>query len=189
MQTFEVVVTVEGDAQEENPTKALLKSLDLVLCGLRGGSSWDPGAIICCLWLLFSCPDRGGKVDFPPACSLTSGSRVGERPGSAQLQGWAPHSWVPRSAGRVAKHVFPSSSCDRSCFSAISVWFFDFILFCVFASLLWEEEMRGSASNGFFITLCTLLSWKAGPSEASFLPLFHVKSPVWLWSKAGPGRE
>lgn len=73
-----MVVTVEGDAQEENPTKASLKSLDLVLCGLRRGSSWDPGAIICCLWLLFFCPDRGGKVAFPPACSLTSGSEAGE---------------------------------------------------------------------------------------------------------------
>lgn len=64
MQTFGVVVTVEGDAQEENPTKALLKSLDLVLCGLRRGSSWDPGAIICCLCLLLSCLNRGGKVTF-----------------------------------------------------------------------------------------------------------------------------
>lgn len=35
LQTFGVVVAVEGDAQEENPTKASLKSLDLVLCGLR----------------------------------------------------------------------------------------------------------------------------------------------------------
>lgn len=103
MQAFGVVVTVEGDAQEEHSTKASLKSLDLVLCGLRAGSSWDPSAIICCLWLLFSCPDRGGKVALPPACSLTSGSKVGGRPGSALLQGWAPSSWLPGSAGGVAK--------------------------------------------------------------------------------------
>lgn len=35
LQTVGVIVTVEGDAQEENPTKASLKSLDLVLCGLK----------------------------------------------------------------------------------------------------------------------------------------------------------
>lgn len=79
MQTLGVVVTVGGDAQEENPTKASLKSLDLVLRGLRRCCSWDPRPIICSLWLPFPYPERGGKVAFPPACSPPSG-----RPGSGK---------------------------------------------------------------------------------------------------------
>lgn len=77
-----VVVTVGGDAREENPTKASLKSLDLVLRGLRRGCSWDPKPIICCLWLPFPYPERGGKVAFPPACLSPSGRQ-------SRGQGWA----------------------------------------------------------------------------------------------------
>lgn len=85
-----MVVTVGGDAQEENPTKASLKSLDLVLCGLSRGRSWDRTPIICCLWLLFLYPDWDGKVAFPPACLPSLAHEVGRSLGSALQQGWAP---------------------------------------------------------------------------------------------------
>lgn len=78
MQTLGVVVTTGGDAWEENPTEASLKSLDLVLRGLRRGCSWHPRPIICGLQLPFPYLERSGKVAFPPAClSPWGGGKAG----------------------------------------------------------------------------------------------------------------
>ena len=96
MQTLGVVVTVGGDAREENPAKASLKSHDLVLCGLRKGCSWDPRPIICCLRLPFPYPERGVKVAFPPACLPRLGRRGEQKAGLCPAAGLGAFSLGPQ---------------------------------------------------------------------------------------------
>lgn len=103
----------------------------------------------------------------------------GGRPGSALPQGWVASPWGLGSAGDVARPDSQSSHCGIVFLSHLCP------AFCFYA-LLWlcflfvGRRIGGEvcALKGFSIMRCTLLSWREGPSEASFLSLFHVKSPV-----------
>lgn len=159
-----------------------------MLRGLRRGCSWDLKPIICCLWLPFPYPERGGKVAFPPACSSPSG-RQGRGEGWALPCCWAgsllPGAWSCRqhSQAWLSEQLLWDGASEPSLPGFLFLFTYVALLpFC-------GKKKRGEvhALKGFSITLCTLLSWREGPSEASFLSLFHVKSSVQPWSKAGPG--